>query len=115
VFSSTCATYGVPESLPIGERTRSGPSILCGESKHFIERALHWYGAAHGLRWVALRYFNAAGADPAGELGESTTRRRTSDPARDLGAALGRRAPLQIYGTTIPTADGHCECATTCM
>ena len=105
VFSSTCATYGAPESLPIGEGHAQRPINPYGESKLFVERALHWYGAAHGLRSVALRYFNAAGADPDGELGEE------HDPETHLvplaiGAALGRRGPLQIYGTGYPTADG---------
>jgi len=105
VFSSTCATYGVPESLPIVDDHAQRPINPYGESKLFTERALHWYGAAHGLRSVSLRYFNAAGADPEGELGED------HDPETHLiplaiGAALGRRAPLQIYGTGYPTADG---------
>src|SRR5262245_24260300 len=105
VFSSTCATYGAPESLPIRDDQAQRPINPYGESKLFIERALHWYGAAHGLRSVALRYFNAAGADPDGELGEE------HDPETHLvplaiGAALGRRPPLQIYGTGYPTPDG---------
>jgi len=105
VFSSTCATYGAPESLPIGDTHAQRPINPYGESKLFIERALHWYGAAHGLRSVALRYFNAAGADPDCELGEE------HDPETHLiplaiGAALGRRAPLQIYGTDYSTPDG---------
>jgi UDP-arabinose 4-epimerase len=105
VFSSTCATYGIPESLPIGDEHPQRPINPYGESKLFVERALHWYGVAHGLRSVALRYFNAAGADPDGEIGED------HDPETHLiplaiGAALGRRPPLQIYGTGYPTPDG---------
>jgi UDP-arabinose 4-epimerase len=105
VFSSTCATYGVPESLPIGDEHPQRPINPYGESKLFVERALHWYGVAHGLRSVALRYFNAAGADPDGEIGED------HDPETHLiplaiGAALGTGAPLQIYGTDYPTPDG---------
>jgi len=105
VFSSTCATYGVQESSPIVDDHPQRPINPYGESKLFTERALHWYGAAHGMRSVTLRYFNAAGADPEGELGED------HDPETHLiplaiGAALGRRAPLQIYGTGYPTADG---------
>lgn len=105
VLSSSCATYGAPESLPIRDEHTQRPINPYGESKLFIERALHWYGVAHGLRSVALRYFNAAGADLEGELGED------HDPETHLiplaiGAALGRRAPLQIYGTGYPTADG---------
>jgi UDP-glucose-4-epimerase GalE len=105
VFSSTCATYGVPESLPIRDEHAQRPINPYGESKLFVERALHWYGVAHGLQSVALRYFNAAGADPDGEIGED------HDPETHLiplaiGAALGTRAPLQIYGTDYPTPDG---------
>ena len=105
MFSSTCATYGIPESLPIVEEHPQRPVNPYGESKLFVERALHWYGVAHGLRSVALRYFNAAGADPDGEIGED------HDPETHLiplaiGAALGRRPPLQIYGTGYPTPDG---------
>jgi UDP-arabinose 4-epimerase len=105
VFSSTCATYGVPESLPILEEHAQRPVNPYGESKLFVERALHWYGVAHGLRSVALRYFNAAGADPDGQIGED------HDPETHLiplaiGAALGKRPPLQIYGTDYPTPDG---------
>lgn len=105
VFSSTCATYGVPESLPIDDRHAQRPINPYGESKLFVERALRWYGTAHGMGSVALRYFNAAGADPEVELGEE------HDPETHLiplaiGAALGRRAPLQIYGTGYPTPDG---------
>lgn len=105
VFSSTCATYGVPPSLPIRDDAAQRPINPYGESKLFVERALHWYGLAHGLRSVALRYFNAAGADPDGELGED------HDPETHLipiaiGAALGTQPPLQIYGTDYPTADG---------
>jgi UDP-glucose-4-epimerase GalE len=105
VFSSTCATYGVPESLPILEEHAQHPVNPYGESKLFVERALHWYAVAHDLRSVALRYFNAAGADPDGEIGED------HDPETHLiplaiGAALGKRAPLQIYGTDYPTPDG---------
>jgi len=105
VFSSTCATYGVPTSLPILDSQVQTPINPYGESKLFVERALHWYGVAHGMRSVALRYFNAAGADPDGELGED------HDPETHLiplaiSAALGNRAPLQIFGTDYPTTDG---------
>jgi UDP-glucose-4-epimerase GalE len=105
VFSSTCSTYGIPQSVPIREDHRQHPVNPYGESKLFVERALHWYGVAHGLRSVALRYFNAAGADPEGEIGED------HDPETHLiplaiGAALGTRPPLEIYGTDYPTPDG---------
>ena len=105
VFSSTCATYGVPQAVPIGEDHPQSPVNPYGESKLFVERALHWNGVAHGLRWMALRYFNAAGADPDGEIGED------HDPETHLiplaiEAALGRRPDLQVMGTDYPTPDG---------
>jgi UDP-glucose-4-epimerase GalE len=105
VFSSTCATYGLPEVLPIVEDQPQRPVNPYGESKLFIERALHWYECAHGLRSVALRYFNAAGADVSGEIGEA------HDPETHLiplviQAALGRRPQVDIYGTDYPTPDG---------
>jgi UDP-arabinose 4-epimerase len=70
VFSSTCATYGIPAGMPIKETAPQVPINPYGETKLAIERALHWYGEAYGLRSVSLRYFNAAGADPEGEIGE---------------------------------------------
>ena len=70
VFSSTCATYGTPAEVPIRETTPQLPVNPYGETKLAIERALRWYGEAYGLRSVSLRYFNAAGADPEGEIGE---------------------------------------------
>ena len=105
VFSSTCATYGVPDTLPLAEDHVQRPANPYGESKLFIERALGWHGVAHGLRSVCLRYFNAAGADPDGEIGED------HDPETHLiplaiDAALGRRAPLQVFGTDYATPDG---------
>ena len=105
VFSSTCATYGTPETVPIRETLPQRPVNPYGESKLMIERALHWHGVAHGLAHVALRYFNAAGADPEGEAGEH------NDPETHLiplvlDAALGRRAQIDIYGTDYATPDG---------
>ena len=105
VFSSTCATYGVPESMPIAETTPQRPVNPYGESKLMIERMLHWLGRAQGLGYAALRYFNAAGDDPDGEIGED------HDPETHLiplvlEAALGRRAAVEIYGTDYPTPDG---------
>jgi UDP-arabinose 4-epimerase len=105
VFSSTCATYGNPANVPIGETTPQLPVNPYGETKLAIERALHWYGQAYGLRSVSLRYFNAAGADPEGEIGE------LHDPETHLiplivQAALGERQYIDIYGTDYPTPDG---------
>ncbi len=105
VFSSTCAVYGVPERLPIREDTAKAPLNPYGETKLAIERALHWFAAAYGMRYMALRYFNAAGADPDGETGED------HDPETHLiplvlRAALGSGKPIDIYGTDYPTPDG---------
>lgn len=105
VFSSTCATYGVPERLPITEATPQRPINPYGETKLVIERAMHWYAQAHGLRWCALRYFNACGADPGGEIGER------HDPETHLiplaiAAALGLGPGLKVFGDDFPTPDG---------
>ncbi len=105
VFSSTCASYGIPESVPIAEDHPQRPVNPYGESKLFVERTLHWHGVAHGLQWTALRYFNAAGADPDGEIGED------HDPETHLiplaiESALGKGPQLQVMGTDYPTPDG---------
>lgn len=105
VFSSTCATYGQPAQLPITEDTPQVPLNPYGESKLFVEKALKWFEAAHGLHWTALRYFNAAGADPGGRVGEC------HDPETHLvplviDAALGLRAGVEVYGDDYPTEDG---------
>ena len=105
VFSSTCATYGIPDAVPIDETMLQRPVNPYGESKLMIERALHWHGVAHGLGHVALRYFNAAGADPEGETGEHHTPETHLIPLV-LDTALGRRAQIDIYGTDYPTPDG---------
>ena len=105
VFSSTCATYGLPETMPIAEDTPQRPVNPYGESKLMIERMLHWFGGAHGLRYAALRYFNAAGADPDGEIGEDHEPETHLIPLV-LRAALGRRAAVDIFGTDYPTPDG---------
>jgi len=105
VFSSTCATYGEPVTVPMTEDHPQKPINPYGESKLAVERILHWYQGAYPLRYAALRYFNAAGADPEGEIGED------HDPETHLiplaiGAALGRAPELKIFGTDYPTADG---------
>ena len=105
VFSSTCATYGAAETGPITENHPQRPTSPYGESKLFVERVLGWYGAAYGLRWSALRYFNAAGADPAGELGEVHEPEPHLIPLA-VQAALGARSWLSVYGTDYPTPDG---------
>lgn len=105
VFSSTCATYGTPDSVPIREDAPQRPVNPYGETKLAIERALHWYGAAYGLRSVALRYFNAAGADPDGEIGEVHEPETHLVPLV-LQTALGQRSHIDVYGTDYATPDG---------
>src|SRR5579862_591972 len=105
VFSSTCATYGNPERIPIAEDHPQRPVNPYGDSKLFLERVLHWYGKAYGLRSVILRYFNAAGADLAGEIGEEHHPETHLIP-RVIQAALGQLPAVDIYGTDYPTPDG---------
>jgi UDP-arabinose 4-epimerase len=102
VYSSTCATYGVPEKLPISEEHPQRPVNPYGESKLFVERVLGWYGKAYGLRWVALRYFNAAGA--SGQLGECHDPETHLIPLAIDAALTG--VPLSVFGTDYPTKDG---------
>lgn len=105
VFSSTCATYGIPTSVPIGEDHPQAPVNPYGESKLFIERALNWYGQAYGLRSVCLRYFNAAGADPDGEIGECHDPETHLIPLAIRAAQTGY-SPLTIFGSDYETPDG---------
>lgn len=105
VFSSTAAVYGDPIEVPLVEDHPTNPVSPYGEAKLFVEHALRWYGQAHGLRWAALRYFNAAGADPAGELGEDHNPESHLIPLA-IGAALGTRPPLKLFGTDYATRDG---------
>jgi UDP-arabinose 4-epimerase len=105
VFSSTCATYGTPAGRPIRESAPQRPVNPYGETKLAIERALHWYGEAYGMRSTALRYFNAAGADFESEIGECHEPETHLVPLV-LEAALGRRPQIDVYGTDYPTPDG---------
>lgn len=105
VFSSTCATYGEPAKLPLDETHPQNPVNPYGESKLFVEKALRWYGEAYELQWIALRYFNAAGADVDTEIGEA------HDPEPHLiplimQAARGERPEVSIFGTDYSTPDG---------
>lgn len=108
VFSSSCATYGIPESVPIGEAESQKPINPYGETKLMVERALHWYAQASPLKYAALRYFNAAGADKSGEIGEDHTPETHLIPLA-IEAVLGKRDPLKIFGTDYPTRDGTAE------
>lgn len=105
VFSSTCATYGHPERLPIGEAHCQVPLNPYGESKLAIEKVLRWYGEAYGLKWISLRYFNAAGADPDGEIGECH-REETHLIPLAIKSTLPGEQPLRIFGLDYPTSDG---------
>ncbi|WP_064681649.1 UDP-glucose 4-epimerase GalE [Rhizobium bangladeshense] len=107
VFSSSCATYGVPASLPIREETPQQPVNPYGRTKLIFEMALEDFAAAYGIRFAALRYFNAAGADPDGELAERHEPETHLIP-RALLAAAGRLDRLDIFGTDYSTADGTC-------
>ncbi len=107
VFSSTCATYGEPKQLPLGEDHPQAPINPYGASKLMIERMLADFGTAHRLRSISLRYFNAAGADLAGDIGEAHTPETHLIPLL-LETALGLRPCLNLYGDDYPTADGTC-------
>lgn len=108
VFSSTAALFGGPErDAPIPDDAPIEPGSPYGESKHMIERVLHWADRIHGLRSACLRYFNAAGADIAGRAGEDH-RPETHLVPIAIDAALGRRSQLSVFGTDYPTRDGSC-------
>ncbi|MBW2433320.1 MAG: UDP-glucose 4-epimerase GalE [Deltaproteobacteria bacterium] len=107
VFSSTCATYGNPEKIPIDEKHPQNPINPYGRTKRMIEEILEDYAAAYDLKYTSLRYFNAAGADPDGEIGED------HDPETHLiplvlDVAAARRPSIKIFGTDYQTPDGTC-------
>ena len=105
VFSSTAATYGEPRSVPMGEDHPQHPINAYGESTLMLETCLRWYQRASGLRAVAFRYFNAAGATAArGEARPHETHLLTLV----LDAVAGRRPPVQVFGSDYPTPDGTC-------
>jgi UDP-arabinose 4-epimerase len=105
VFSSSCATYGVPTAVPIAEDHPQSPINPYGESKLMVEKLLRWYGSSYGIAWSALRYFNAAGADPDAEIGEDHDPEPHIIP-RVLAAAAGALPAAEIFGTDYPTPDG---------
>jgi UDP-glucose-4-epimerase GalE len=107
VFSSTCAVYGVPAKVPITEDTVRQPINPYGVSKLFFEHALEAYGRAYGLRYASLRYFNAAGADESGEIGELHNPETHLIPLA-LAATSDKGQALQIFGEDYPTPDGTC-------
>jgi UDP-glucose 4-epimerase len=107
IFSSTCATYGIPQTALLAEDHPQSPINAYGETKLAFERAMAWYRIAYGLEYLSLRYFNAAGADLAGRSGED------HDPETHLiplvlEAAAGLRPSVRIFGTDYPTPDGTC-------
>lgn len=107
IFSSTCATYGPPQKIPMDETHPQNPINPYGHSKLMVEQILKDYDKAYGIKHINLRYFNAAGADPAGEIGER------HDPENHLiplaiFAALGQRDRIKIFGADYPTPDGTC-------
>jgi len=105
VFSSTCATYGIPEAIPIDELAPQKPVNPYGESKLIFEKILRWYDQIHGLVFAALRYFNAAGATEA--FGEDHRIETHLIPCV-LQVPLGKREHAQVFGTDYPTPDGSC-------
>ena len=107
IFSSTAATYGMPEQMPIPETEKQLPINPYGESKLFVEYALRSFAQAHDIRWVVFRYFNAAGADPDGEIGEDHTPESHLIPLI-IQAALGQRPHISVFGSDYPTKDGTC-------
>jgi len=107
IFSSTCAVYGEPAKVPIEENTPRQPVNPYGVSKLFFEQALEAYDRAYGFRFASLRYFNAAGADESGEIGELHDPETHLIPVA-LRAAAGIGPALQVFGSDYPTADGTC-------
>lgn len=107
VFSSTAATYGEPESIPILESDRTEPTNPYGETKLSMEKMMKWTGVAHGLRYVALRYFNACGAHADGEIGEAHNPETHLIPLI-LQVPNGQRKKISIYGDDYDTKDGTC-------
>ncbi len=107
VFSSTAATYGEPERVPIEETDRTLPTNAYGETKLAMERMIRWFDVAHGIRYVSLRYFNAAGAHESGTIGEDHQPESHLIPLV-LQAALGQRPHISMFGDDYDTADGSC-------
>lgn len=107
VFSSTAATYGEPEKVPIEETDKTEPTNTYGETKLSMEKMFKWTGVAHGLRYVSLRYFNACGAHKSGEIGEAHTTETHLIPLI-LQVPNNQRAAISIFGDDYDTKDGTC-------
>ncbi|RJG18935.1 UDP-glucose 4-epimerase GalE [Paenibacillus thiaminolyticus] len=107
VFSSTAATYGEPERTPIEETFATNPTNVYGETKLTMERMMRWFDQVHGIRYVSLRYFNAAGAHESGRIGEDHQPETHLVPIV-LETALGKRSEIAVFGSDYPTHDGTC-------
>lgn len=107
VFSSTAATYGEPEKVPIDEYDRTQPTNTYGETKLAMEKMIRWFDVAHGIKFVSLRYFNAAGAHESGRIGEDHSPESHLIPLV-LQVALGQREFISVFGEDYPTEDGTC-------
>ncbi|MFC4811432.1 UDP-glucose 4-epimerase GalE [Paenibacillus sp. GCM10023250] len=107
VFSSTAATYGEPDNVPIREDDRTLPTNTYGETKLAMEKMMKWFDVAHGVKYVSLRYFNAAGAHAGGRIGEDHHPETHLVPLV-LQAALGQRPHIAVFGEDYPTEDGTC-------
>lgn len=107
VFSSTAATYGEPEQVPILEGDKTQPTNCYGETKLAMEHMMSWVSRAHGLRYVALRYFNACGAHPSGAIGEAHNPETHLVPII-LQVPNGQREAVSVFGDDYPTRDGTC-------
>lgn len=107
VFSSTAATYGEPESVPIRETDRTLPTNTYGETKLAMEKMMKWFDTAYGIKYVSLRYFNAAGAHASGRIGEDHSPETHLIPLV-LQTALGQRPHISVFGDDYPTEDGTC-------
>ena len=107
IFSSTCATYGETDAMPLTEDTPQRPFSVYGKTKLAIEHMIQSYHRAYGLAYITLRYFNASGADASGEIGEEHDPETHLIPIA-LEAAAGRRGRMKIFGTDYPTPDGTC-------
>ncbi len=107
VFSSTAATYGEPERVPIDEYDRTLPTNAYGETKLAMERMIRWFDVAHGIKSVSLRYFNASGAHESGKIGEDHNPESHLVPLV-LQVALGQREWITVFGDDYPTEDGTC-------
>lgn len=107
VFSSTAATYGEPENVPIDEYDRTLPTNAYGETKLAMEKMMKWFDVAHNIKFVSLRYFNAAGAHESGKIGEDHSPETHLIPIV-LQAALGQRPHISVFGEDYDTPDGTC-------